>query len=106
MTIKYRQTSYGRRVEGEPKSVPVGTETYLVADPRNLDWSLAPITVKLRVDSPDQVTITRRERERAFSSTYRRGEINRRNIQRDPLMGSLKDVALWRRRHYFWEEDK
>ena len=106
MTIKYRETSYGRRVEGEPKRVPVGNVTLLAAED-NLNWLVDPVITKLRVDSPDQVAkLTIVGKKVQATTVYQREAITRQHFERSPLMGSLKDLVLWRRRHYFWEEDK
>jgi hypothetical protein len=106
MTIKYTETSYGRRAEGEPRSVPVGTVIWLAADGTG-NWLAEPWADKLRVDSPDQVTKLHTVGKSVRGATvYKREAITSQHFERPPLMGSLKDIVLWRRRQYFWEEDK
>jgi hypothetical protein len=106
MTIKYTETSFGRRAEGEPKSVPVGTVIWLATD-GNANWLAEPWSQTLRVDSPDQVTKLYTVGGTVRGTTSYRGKaISRQHFERSPLMGSLKDIVLWRRRQYFWEEDK
>jgi hypothetical protein len=105
MTINYRETSFGRPL-GEPQKVWPGTRHWLRFDGGLNLWHI-PAGSFLRVRTSDSIEVT------SFIGGFgldtpkiiEKDAINKEKLQTSPLL-SFDDLIHWRRRHFFWEEDK
>ena len=97
MTVEYQETRYGRPV-GKPKEVPPGTKQWLNLTSFNRDI----VGRYISVETPDRISVAHVMSPVAFPIIYEGDEINEQGLTSSPFV-SLKDLVLWRRRHYSWK---
>jgi len=103
MVVECRETSFGCPV-GEPEKAYPGIQEWLNYDPGLNLWHI-PVGTHLRIRTSDTVAVTDVIGGIGFPPrVFEREAINEQNLQTSPFL-SLRDLVLWRRRHYSWREE-